>query len=132
MHTKFSRRIIAKSIAAKLLAEPSRQKHWLQVLAAYLLEQNMVDDMDLLVNDIAREIYTQNGHLYVDVSSARPLNDAARRELTHMLALATGARHVEIEARIDKTLLGGLVARTPDGQFDASVRSKLKQLASIS
>ena len=38
MNQKLSRRIIARTIAAKLLAEPGKRKHWLQVTAAYLVE----------------------------------------------------------------------------------------------
>jgi len=131
MQSKLSRRVISKAVAAKILAEPARQKHWIKVLAAYLLEQNLVEDADLLINDVARELFLQSGHLFVDVASAHPLSETVRRELKHMLAEVTNAKRVELAEHTDKTLLGGLRARTPDGQFDASVQSKLKQLASI-
>ncbi len=131
MNSKVSRRVIARAVAAKLLAEPSRQNHWLKVTAAYLVDHGMDADVDLVVNDIAHELYEQSGHLLVDVTSARKLNDGLRTELVKLLKDATGASRVELSEHLDPSLLGGLIARTPDQQLDASVRTKLKQLASL-
>jgi F-type H+-transporting ATPase subunit delta len=131
MHNKVSRRVLARTVAAKLLAEPSRRGHWLRVTAAYMMEQQMVDDIDLVVNDIAHELYAQSGHLLVDVTSARKLSDAVRADLRHMLQEATGAKRVELAEHIDPTVLGGLIARTPSHQLDASVRTRLKLLGAI-
>ena len=132
MNGKTSRRVLARTIAAKLLGEPDRRRHWLRVTAAYLMAHNMDGDVDLVLNDIARELYRQSGHLIVDVTSARKLSDHTREELTRMLKEATNASHVEIAEKINPELLGGLIARTPDAILDASVRTKLKQLASLS
>lgn len=131
MNNKLSRRVIARTVAAKLLAEPSKQSHWLKVTAAYLLEQHMADDVDLIINDISHALFEQSGHLLVDVTSARRLSDAVRTELRHLMQESTGAKRVELTEHIDPALLGGLIARTPDAQLDASVRTKLKQLASL-
>ncbi len=131
MSTKASRRVIARAIASKLIAEPKQRKHWVEVLAAYLIESNRVDEIDLVVNDIAHELFEQKGELLVDVVRARPLTDQVRAELKHVLKQATNAHEVDLAERIDPALLGGLIARTPDAQLDASVRTKLKQLATI-
>jgi len=131
VNSKTSRRVIARTVAAKLLAEPSKRKHWVQALAAYLVETRRVDEIDLLVNDIARELFDQKGELVVDVTSARPLTDTIRQELSSMLKGATGAHDVQLTEAVDPSLIGGLIARTPDAQLDASLRTKLKQLATI-
>ena len=131
MNGKASRRVLARTMATKLLVEPDRRSHWVKVLAAYLMEHGMDEDADLIVNDIAHELYAQSGHLIVEVKSARQLSTVMRDELTKALRTATGAKHVELSERIDSDLLGGLVARTPDAILDASVRTKLKQLASL-
>lgn len=129
--SKLSRRVIARTVAAKLLAEPSKRKHWLQVAAAYLIETNQAADIDLLVNDIAHEVYEQSGKLFVDVTSARPLTDGVRDELKRLLRDATSAKQVDLTEHVDPELLGGLIARTPSAQLDVSVRSKLRQLATL-
>jgi len=128
---KLSRRVIARTIAAKLLAEPERRSHWLQVAAAYMVESNMENDVDLLVNDIAHEVFAQSGQLYATVTSAHPLSDAARADLKRTLQEATSAKKVAFDEKVDPTLLGGVVAQTPDAQLDLSVRTRLQQLATI-
>ena len=131
MNGKVSRRVLARTIAAKLLAEPAKRRHWLQCLAAYLVEYKMTDDAGLIVNDISRELLAQGGQLSATVTSARPLGDDVRRELTRILKAGTGAQDVTLTEYTDSALIGGLVARTPDQELDASVRSTLKQLAAI-
>lgn len=131
MNAKTSRRVVARTIASKLLEDPAQRKHWVTVLAAFLVDTNRVDELDLIVNDIAHELYEQKGELLVDVTSARPLTDQVRAELTALLKEVTSAKHVDLAERTDPALLGGLIARTPDAQLDVSVRTKLKQLATI-
>lgn len=131
MQTKFSRRVVARAIAEKLVAEPTRRSHWIKVLAAYLVEQRATQDVDLILNDIARELLARDGHLLANVTSARGLSEALRSELTKTLRDLTGAKHVELDEQVDASLLGGIIARTPDGELDASVRTRLRQLAAI-
>jgi F-type H+-transporting ATPase subunit delta len=129
--SKISRRVLARTIAARLVAEPARQDYWIKVLAAYLVDQRRVDEADLIVNDIAHELFAQDGQLLVHVDSARPLADSVRTSLKDLLKVRTGATSVTLAEQVDPTLLGGLIARTPDAQMDVSVRTKLKQLATI-
>jgi ATP synthase F1 delta subunit len=129
--SKVSRRVLARTVAAKLLAEPAKRRQWLKATAAYLIEHGMAEDVDLIVNDIAHELHRQSGHLLVAVTSARKLSDSTLGTLTRMLKEALGAKRVELIEHTDPDLLGGLVARTPDAILDASVRTKLKQLASL-
>jgi F-type H+-transporting ATPase subunit delta len=131
VNSKASRRVIARTVAAKLLAQPKERKHWIAALAAYLVEHNRTDEVDLVVNDIAHELFEQKGQLLVDVTSARPLSEQVRAELTRVLKDATAAHEVSLTENIDPSLLGGLIARTPDAQLDASVRTKLRMLAAI-
>jgi F-type H+-transporting ATPase subunit delta len=131
VNSKASRRVIARTVAAKLLSEPNQRKHWVQALAAYLIETRRADEIDLIVNDIARELFEQRGELVVDVTSARPLTDPVRKELKSLLKEVTDAKEVLLSESVDSSLIGGLIARTPDAQLDASVRTKLKQLATI-
>lgn len=132
MNSKASRRIVARTVVTKLLTEPKERKHWVQALAAYLIETNRAGEVDLIINDIARELFEQKGQLLVEVVSARPLTDQVRSELKRALKEATNAREVDLSERLDPKLIGGLIARTPDAQLDASVRTKLNQLATIS
>jgi F-type H+-transporting ATPase subunit delta len=131
MSSKLSRRVIARAFVAKVVAEPQRQAHWVKVLAAYLVEQRLINTVDLLLADISREYFAKTGVLLADVTSARPLTDAVRKAVQQALHEATEAKKVIITEHTDQSLIGGVVARTPDAVLDTSVRSQLNQLAAI-
>jgi F0F1-type ATP synthase delta subunit len=128
---KTSRRVLAQTVASQLLAEPEKHKRIMQGLAAYLVEHKMVDDAKLVMSDIAHELFVQGGDLPVTVVSARRLSGNSLKELESVLKSATGARKVALAQETDENLLGGFIARTPDAEIDASVRTRLKQLAAI-
>jgi len=131
MNSKVSRRVLARVIAEKLVAEPARARHWIKAAAAYLLQHGMVEDADLLMNDVARELFAQDGRLMVHVASARPLSESIRAELKTYLKGATDAKHIELSESVNPELLGGLVASTPEGELDLSVKKRLQKLAAI-
>lgn len=128
---QFSRRVLARTIATRLMHEPKRQMHWMQVLAAYLIEQKRVHEAELIVNDITHELFEQNGQLPAHVTSARALTSDLRMALKKVLAAQTGAKEVVLTEKTDPALLGGLIARTPDAELDGSVRTTLNRLATI-
>src|SRR5690348_11493583 len=126
-----SRRDIVRVITQKLIDEPGQRSEWLQRLAAYLVIHKMADDVDLIINDIAHELFKQAGQLTVEVTSARQLSDDMRQSIKAMLQRQTGADNVVLHETTDQNLLGGFVAQTPDAEIDASVRNKLTKLASL-
>ncbi len=126
-----SRRVLARTIAAKLIAEPARAKHWIQALAAYLVENKREHEANLIVTDIERELFEQDGQLVVSVTSARPLTGDVRSHLTKLLTDRLQAKKVFLTESTDAALIGGLIARTPDAELDASIRTKINRLATI-
>jgi F0F1-type ATP synthase delta subunit len=131
MAQKVSRRHLAEAITAKLLSEPAKQAHWMQVLAAYLVAHDMVNDADMLINDIAHELLAQSGQLVVEVTSAEALGSAVRQELVTYLQRETDAKDVQLHESTDPALIGGLVAKTADSELDISLRTQLRQLTAI-
>jgi len=131
MNGKLSRRVLARAIAQKLVDEPNRRKHWLKLLAAYMVDHKMTDNVELLAKDIIREVFALNGELLVSATTARPLTDSLRKDLMHILRQATGAKQVVLDEHVDPAIIGGFVAQTPDAEFDASVRTTLQKLATI-
>jgi ATP synthase F1 delta subunit len=115
----------------ELLAQPESRHDWMRRLAGYLVEHRMTDDLDMIVNDIAHELYVQSGLLTVEVVSARALSQDLRARIISMMKDETQATDVVLHETIDESLVGGFIARTPDAEIDASVRSKLRALASL-
>ena len=132
MNQKISRRDIVRVITGHLLNEPDRRSEWLRRLAAYMVTHKMSGQADLIINDIAHELEQQAGILSAEVVTARELSSELRQSITAMLQSETGADSVVLHETTDQALLGGFVARTPDAEIDASIRSKLKKLSALS
>ena len=58
------------------------------------------------------------------VTSARPLNDAEVASLKQILKSKLG-RDARLEAKVDPSLLGGLVVKVGSRMIDSSLRTKL-------
>ena len=133
MSSTVSRRDIVRVVTQHLIDEPQSRSQWIERLAAYVVSHKMINQADLLVNDIAHELHQQAGLLTVEVVSARQLTEEIRQSLRDMLQRETGdsTKQVVLHETTDQALLGGFVARTPDAEIDASVRTKLTKLASL-
>jgi F-type H+-transporting ATPase subunit delta len=67
----------------------------------------------------------QRGEIDAEVTSARPLGDGETAELKRVLKSKFG-REPQLAARVDPTLLGGLVVKVGSRMIDSSLRAKLK------
>ncbi|CAG4991877.1 ATP synthase subunit delta [Dyadobacter sp. CECT 9275] len=61
------------------------------------------------------------------VTTTTPLNEELRKQFTDIVASATG-KTVELEEKLDESLIGGYLLRVNDRQVDASLRSRLNEL----
>jgi F-type H+-transporting ATPase subunit delta len=76
---------------------------------------------------LGEELNARMGIALAEVTSARPLNENERRELTAALERRTGKR-IEARFREDGSLLGGAVVRVGSTVYDGSVRERLNRL----
>jgi F-type H+-transporting ATPase subunit delta len=67
------------------------------------------------------------GEVSAEVSSARPLSDAQLQALRDQLKASVG-KDVSITAKVDTSLLGGLVVKVGSKMIDSSLKTKLEQL----
>ncbi len=81
---------------------------------------------DAFLADLAR----RRGQMTVDVTSAQPLTDEQSARLTEKLNQTLAAK-VRINAKIDPSLLGGLVVKIGSKLIDSSIRTKLIGLERI-
>ena len=125
---KLSRRQLAQAFI-KLTARSHSQA--VKVLAAYLVQTNRVRELDLVLNDIAQEVYEQSGRVYAKVTSARVVDESLRAKLISIIKQLSNATTVEIRPKIDESLIGGLIIETPELELDLSVRGKLNQLRTL-
>ncbi|HEX8350012.1 MAG TPA: F0F1 ATP synthase subunit delta [Hymenobacter sp.] len=125
---KLSRRDLARATTRQLVdGRPSADV--MREVAAYLIDHKMVGQADMLIQDIAIALQAETGHVTAEVRSAFALTPASREAIQSFVSEATGAKSVELSVTDDSSLIGGVVIRTPQLEYDASVRRKLTQLA---
>lgn len=125
---KIGRRRLAREVVRLLNEQPGNRKAIVQQIAAYLIETKQTRHAELLLKDIADEMYVQNKQLTATVAHAFDLSDATKQAIADLLRAQTGARQVDLETSKEPELIGGVVVRTPRQELDASVRRKLKAL----
>jgi F-type H+-transporting ATPase subunit delta len=94
---------------------------------ALLVRQDKID----LLPDIAATFHEllnrRRGIQVIEVTSSEPLEQTDRDRIAERLASYLG-KEVVIEARVDPSIIGGLVARIGDMVLDGSVRGRLERL----
>jgi F-type H+-transporting ATPase subunit delta len=70
------------------------------------------------------------GEMMADVTSAQPLTPEQMNALKAELKHATG-RTVDLDAKVDESLLGGLVVKLGSRMIDSSLRTKLNTLTEV-
>lgn len=124
--TKVSRQQLAKTVVG--LAEKRGWKSVAPALAQHLIDSKRTGEMELLIEDIKTAQLEQTGRLETKVTSARPLSSANAEDIETIMKDLTGATEVVINQHTDETLLGGMIARTPDAELDLSLRTKINNL----
>ncbi len=122
MAMRLSRRKIAGFVAERLLSGTSTRVV-LKEVGAYLIDTGRVREATLLVRDI-EDALAELGIVVADVTSARPLDQTLRKEITSLV----GGTSVELREHIDASVLGGVRVDTPGKRFDGTIQHKLTAL----
>lgn len=69
----------------------------------------------------------RRGEVTAKVTVARPLTDEQSRRLVETLRKAVGGK-VQLETRIDESLIGGLIVQVGSRMVDGSLKTKLQKL----
>ena len=93
-----------------------------------LAENGRLSELRNVIRSVRRLAAAHRGETTAEVTSAHPLNDGQVARLKANLKARVG-RDVSIDARVDPTLLGGMVVRLGSQMIDASIRTKLNNLA---
>jgi F-type H+-transporting ATPase subunit delta len=127
---KVSRHRLATYIAKQLADGVSSEKLAKQ-MAAYLVENRMTKQVDLLLQDISGVLASDYGFVSAHVTSAHPLSSDLKAAIAEYIASTGQAKKVELTENTDKDLIGGVVVQTPTAILDSSIRTQLRHLRSI-
>ena len=122
----YSRQQFARALVKIMSKHPV--KHVAKAAAAEMVNQRWTKLTDLVVKDIAAELWRSKKHLCITIQSARELPRALQERIAKVLADKSGAKSTSIEAEIHPEVKGGFRAFSPAGELDATVVTKLNQL----
>ncbi|HEY5048607.1 MAG TPA: F0F1 ATP synthase subunit delta [Rhizomicrobium sp.] len=92
-----------------------------------LAEKRRLFALSDIVRAFEKMLARQRGEIDAEVTSAQALNEAQVSELKRILKTTLG-REARLEAKVDPTLLGGLVVKVGSRMIDSSLRTKLEGL----
>jgi F-type H+-transporting ATPase subunit delta len=96
-------------------------------LVLLMIRRGRPGAIDAMLDQFETLLRRERGIALAEVRSALPLDDELRAALTQRLAEMAGAK-IEINERVDESLIGGVAVRIGDTLYDASVRSRLERL----
>lgn len=126
---KYSRRKLAQGFVELLDRHP--QADVIAFFAQILARHKLAHDLDLFAHDVALELLKRHQHLTATVTTARDVPARALKNIKEALQELTQATHVSVTHEVNPALKGGVMVRTPVGELDASIASKLNYLKSL-
>lgn len=95
-----------------------------------LVDKGRAQELLQIVHDYERGYHERQGELVVRLASAQPLDEEERDQLRSALRKKYGTAYNDfiLQEHVEPALLGGLVLRTGDNVYDASLRSRLEAL----
>ncbi|MGD0269116.1 MAG: ATP synthase F1 subunit delta [Candidatus Sulfotelmatobacter sp.] len=96
-------------------------------LVAVLIDHRRIHFLEPIIAQLEKELDARLGFAEADITSARPLGDAEKREFEAQVGKLTGKK---VRARYgqDESLLGGAVVRVGSTIYDGSVKGQLERL----
>ena len=121
---------IASVVADKALKNVNTKRLSSEV-AAYLLSEHRVNELDSLLRDVQAD-WAKAGYLEVIASSARPLSASVKASIkTRTKLLYPAAKRIIVTVRLDPEIIGGVRLNLPNQQLDLSVEAKMKQFRQL-
>jgi F-type H+-transporting ATPase subunit delta len=111
----------AEATFSKIVARPVLN------LIELMLRRGRIEQLPHLADEFRRLDNQRQGITLATATSASPLSPDEVQALTERMEQYTGGR-IELDVKVDPSLLGGLIVRVGDRLIDGSVRSRLERL----
>lgn len=122
LHPAAERRAVLRDLCQRLGASDTMRK-----FLAFLVDQRRLVDYEAILEEYERLADAAAGRVRAEVVCASALQSEQLERLRRALSARTG-RDVEVDVRIDETLIAGAVAKVGDLVIDGSLRTQLAQL----
>jgi len=123
---KTSRTTIARIITNQTLKSGSSKK-LSQEIAAYLLGERRVGELDSLLRDVQAD-WAEAGYAEVLAASAHPIAPQVKADIkSHLKRLLPDAKQIIVTEVRDPDVIGGVRLSTANQQLDLTARAKLNK-----
>jgi F-type H+-transporting ATPase subunit delta len=122
LHPVAERRAVLREVAERLGFSTTARNFF-----SFLIDQRRLVDFEGIREEYEHLADAAAGRAKAEVVSASPLSHEQRDRLLRALSARTG-REVELDVKIDPSLLGGAIASVGTLVFDGSLRTQLNQL----
>lgn len=92
-----------------------------------LLQHHRLHNLDVIYREFRREMDRRQGIVQAEVTTASPLDNSQQNMLVAELQSITGKK-INIEYKVDGSLIGGAVTRLGSVVYDGSIKTKLKAI----
>lgn len=92
-----------------------------------ITKKNRESILDAIADEFIKAYNEYRGIQKATVITSTPLTEELRKQFNTIVATATG-KTVELEEKVDPSLIGGYLLRVNDRQIDASLRNRLNEL----
>lgn len=117
------RKQIMRRIAERYAFDPMVRN-----FALLLLDNDRMRYIREISQDFQRLADVKAGRVRASVTSAKPLGMMQQAQLREQLMKLTGAKSIEIETKVDESLIGGVVTRVGGVVLDGSVKHQLEEM----
>ena len=98
-----------------------------QRFIAVIAQNNRLFILPATIEAFLAELAGRRGEIIAEVTSAKELNESQIDSVTNVLRGALGNK-VTVDAKIDSSLIGGLIVKVGSLMIDASLKTKLQRL----
>ncbi|XP_055612684.1 ATP synthase subunit O, mitochondrial [Uranotaenia lowii] len=101
-------------------------------LLSLLAENGRLGRLDGIINAYTLIMAAERGEVVCEVKTAKPLDDSQRKQLEAALkTLVKSNETIQLTAKVDPSLIGGMIVSIGDRYVDMSVASKIKKYTDI-
>jgi F0F1-type ATP synthase delta subunit len=127
---KISRSKIAALVADTTL-DKGVSKQYAKEIAAYLLSERRVGEVDSLLRDV-QEMWARKGYVEVLARTAHSLSEAEKTEIKKQVgAFYPAAKQVVVTEVSDPEVIGGVRLSLANQQLDLSVEAKMNKFKQL-
>lgn len=97
----------------------------IEEFASFLRKEQVISKLPHILDAFEQYTKKQEGIVSIDITSARTLTDAQRKNIVRKFG-----KKVEVTEQVDEQILGGVVVRSENTILDGSIKTQLHNLKS--